>query len=96
MQQLDHEDEEGALQQACSQVVTSTIFIISMYLIVIVVVMLIITTIIIAIISFIIKIITLNTIGPDSKSVHKLEQRDFTGVIDITWGGWRKMQNLSE
>ena len=90
VQQLDHEDEEGGLQQACSQVATSTIFIISMYLIVVVV--LIITTIIIVIINF----ITLNTIGPDSKSLYKLEQRDFTGVLDLTWGGWRKMQNLSE
>ena len=71
-------------------VATSTIFVISMYLIVVVV--LIITTIIIVIINF----ITLNTIGPDSKSLYKLEQRDFTGVVDLTWGGWRKMQNLSE
>ena len=93
VQQLDHEDEEGALQQACSQVVTSTIFIISMYLLIIVVVILIITTITI---SSIVKTITLNTIGPDSKSVHKLEQRDFTGVVDLTWGGWGKMQNLSQ
>ena len=47
-------------------------------------------------ISFIVKIITLATIDPDSKSLYKLEQRDFTGVVDLTWGGWRKMQNLSE
>ena len=26
----------------------------------------------------------------------KLEQRQFTGVIDLTWGGWAKIQNLSE
>ena len=93
VQQLDHEDEEGALQQACSQVATIiTIFFISMYpssssspshI----------TTITI---SFIVKIITLTTTDFDSKSFHKLEQRDFTGVIDLTWGGWRKMQNLSE
>ena len=70
-------------------VATSTIFVISMYLVDVV---LIITTTIIVIINF----ITLNTIGPDSKSLYKLEQRDFTGVLDLTWGGWRKMQNLSE
>ena len=92
VQQLDHEDEEGALQQACSQVATIAIFIISMYpssssspshI----------TTITI---SFIVKIITLTTTDFESKSFHKLEQRDFTGVLDLTWGGWRKMQNLSE
>ena len=92
VQQLDHEDEEGALQQACSQVATIAIFIISMYpsssssishI----------TTITI---SSIVRIITLTTIDPDSKSFHKLEQRDFTGVLDLTWGGWRKMQDLSE
>jgi len=44
VQQINHEDEEGGLEQACSQ----------------------------------------------------LEQRDFTGVVDLTWGGWTKIQNLSE
>jgi len=44
VQKLDHEDEEGGLEQACSQ----------------------------------------------------LEQREFTGVVDLTWGGWSKIQNLSE
>merc|ERR1719278_305045 len=44
VQQIDHYDEEGGMEQACRQ----------------------------------------------------LQQREFTGVIDLTWGGWRKIQNISE